>query len=122
MCKILPVIASFLFHQFLSIDALGVLVTDHHLNVHPIATYGTIGLKGCARQCARRRGHCISVNYERQQLLCHLLDKNTTSSPGNLRPKVGAIYSEIDTWTTVGITRCTYKYFIRIFKKSYNIY
>ncbi|XP_048773045.1 uncharacterized protein LOC125678543 [Ostrea edulis] len=82
-----------------NVNAVGILVRNQYLDIPALATYDIIGLKGCARQCIKRKGQCVSFNYQKEHLLCHLLDTDSKAVPDKLKTKEGYTYSEIDTWT-----------------------
>jgi hypothetical protein len=83
------------------VHAVGVLLLDQYLDIPAVATYDIIGLKGCARQCIKRKGQCVSFNYQKEHLLCHLLDTDSKAVPDKLKTKKGYTYSEIESWTDV---------------------
>jgi hypothetical protein len=83
------------------VHAVGNLVQNKYLDIPALATYDLIGLKGCARQCIKRKGQCVSFNYQKEHLLCHLLDTDSKTVPDKLKTKQGYTYSEIDSWTDV---------------------
>jgi hypothetical protein len=86
-----------------NVHALGNLIQNKYLDIPALATYNIIGLKGCARQCIKRKGQCVSINYQKDHLLCHLLDKDSKAVPDKLKTKQGYTYSEIDSWTEVSV-------------------
>ncbi|XP_065930192.1 uncharacterized protein [Magallana gigas] len=80
------------------VETLGILELNKYLDVPSIATYEIIGLKGCAKECYKRRGQCVALNYQKEHLICHLLDTTSATAPDKLKNKVGFTYSEINTW------------------------
>lgn len=93
------------------VETLGILELNKYLDVPNIATYEIIGLKGCAKECYKRRGQCVALNYQKEHLICHLLDTTSATAPDKLKNKVGFTYSEINTW--IGVSW--------IIKKKYSI-
>lgn len=83
------------------VETLGILELNKYLDVPIIATYEIIGLKGCAKECFKRRGQCLAVNYQKEHLICHLLDTSFATAPDKMTNKVGFTYSEINTWIGV---------------------
>jgi hypothetical protein len=96
-----------LYMSLWDVHAMGNLVLDQYLDIPALATYDITGLKGCARQCIKRKGQCVSFNYQKEQLLCHLLDTDSKAVPDKLKTKKGYTYSEIDSWAEVSKQLCT---------------
>ncbi|XP_062593649.1 uncharacterized protein LOC134255159 [Saccostrea cucullata] len=97
MPRILEAIFTF-FMLIGGLNAVGILVQNKILDVPVMATYKIIGLKGCAKQCTKRSGRCLAFTYQKQHLLCNLLDTTSAVAPDKLKAKEGFIYSEINTW------------------------